>query len=498
MKRISIFIIGVLVCISVFAEPIPFEKAQLIAGNWTLYLKTWFNDDVTLMGGESIIREGMVVAHVFHFSPRGYVMVSAEDYLPPIKMYSLKNNFGEEGESLEEFTFNRYLQIIKNVKSGAIDAKTLFAEKNRMDCKCLTSKFSLPKIMQAPAFTMQEVQPLLHSTWYQREPYNLKCPVVNDRRCVTGCVATGFAQIMKYHQYPDRGQGSMGYRTLTHNIQVSTSFDHPYYWDLMLDNYPTPDSGTVEQREAVAQLMFDVGVSFSMDYDPDGSGAYSSTAVITYPVYFRYPKDIIFVSRPGRDDTEWFDLAKNHVDQGFPVAFGIYSVDVGHLVVIDGYRISPGSRTFHINMGWGGSWDGYYSLDNIIVRDGKYHFTVLEDQCYVLNIAPPNSASQLPPLDFGAFAHKNLSLFQREYFCEIKWQGLPPGSTDIDKYVIVKFDLNTLERIGFAEVDHTGQTGLYQYTFRLPEPTPEVYFVYALTHEGEGKLLMCCNLVVKE
>jgi hypothetical protein len=30
--------------------------------------------------------------------------------------------------------------------------------------------------------------------------------------------------------------------------------------------------------------------------------------------------------------------------------------------------------------------------DKKIVRDGKYRFTVLEDQSYVLNIAPPNSA----------------------------------------------------------------------------------------------------------
>jgi hypothetical protein len=498
VKKIFVFIICVFVCISVFAEPIPFEKAQIIAGNWALNLKTCYNDNVTLLAGESIIRDGMVVAHVFHFYPRGYVIVSAEDYLPPIKMYSLKNNFGEEGESFEEFTFNRYLQIIKKVKSGAIDAKKYFAEKNRMDVKRLTSRFSLLKTMQSPAVTMQEVQPLLRTTWYQREPYNLKCPVVNNERCVTGCVATAFAQIMKYHEYPGRGQGSWSYRTSTHNIEVSASFDHPYYWSLMLDDYPAPDSGTEEQREAVARLMFDVGVSLSMNYGPDGSGASASTAVITFPIFFKYSKNIVSVSKSGRDDAEWFDLAKNHVDQGFPVAFSIYDPDVGHLVAIDGYRISPGSRTFHINMGWGGSWDGYYSLDNIIVRDGKYHFTDVENQSYVLNITSPNSVTELPPLDFGAFAHKNNSLFQKEYFCEIKWQGLPPEAADIDKYDIEKFDIYTLERTGFAEVDHTGQTGLYQYTFRLSEPMPDVYFVYAVTHEGERKLLMCCNLVVKE
>lgn len=56
----------------------------------------------------------------------------------------------------------------------------------------------------------------------------------------------------------------------------------------MLDNYPAPDSGTGEQREAVAQLMFDVGVSLNMDYAPDGSGANSATAVITSPGFWGF------------------------------------------------------------------------------------------------------------------------------------------------------------------------------------------------------------------
>ncbi|NIM13083.1 MAG: hypothetical protein GTO45_13285 [Candidatus Aminicenantes bacterium] len=504
MKKICLFIICLFVCIPVFAEPIPFEKAHMIARNWAISLKTCYNDDVTVLAGESIVREGITVAHVFHFSPRGYVMVSAEDYLPPIKVYSLKNNFGEEGKPLEEFIFNQNLEIIEKAKSGVLDPQKYFMERNRNDFKLLTREFPPLKRVISPvvgvqeAEEVQEVQPLLSTTWYQKEPYNLKCPVLDDRRCVTGCVATGFAQIMKYHAYPDRGQGSWSYQTYTHNIPVSTSFDHPYYWDLMLDNYPTPDSGTEEQREAIAQLMFDVGVSLNMDYSPDGSGANTSQSVITFPIFFKYPRDIIYVRKHSRDDTEWFDLAKNHVDRGFPVAFVIYDVEVGHLVVIDGYRISTGSRTFHINMGWGGSWDGYYSLDNIIVRDGKYHFTVLERQAYTLNITHPDSVTELPPLDFGAFAHVNKSLFFKQYFCEIKWKGFPPQAQDIDRYDIVKFDINTLERSDFAQVDHTGQAELYQYTFRIPEPMPDIYYVYAVNHEGERELLMCCNLVVKE
>ena len=504
VKKIYSLVIFLCGCILVSAEPISFERANRIARNWVINLQTCYNDNVTLLDGESILRDGIVVGHVFHFYPRGYVIVSAQDYLPPIKVYSLKNNFADEGKSLEEFIFRQNLEIIKKVNSAELDPEGFFMEKNRKDFRFLTREFPPRKKAISPVVPVQEMQevqevtPLLNTTWYQKEPYNLKCPMINNQRCVTGCVATGFAQIMKYHAYPDRGQGYWSYRTYRHNILVSTSFDHPYYWDLMLDNYPNPDSGTWEQREAIAQLMFDVGVSLSMDYDPGGSGADPSTAVITFPIFFKYPREIMQVKKHGRNDTEWFDLAKNSVDRGFPVAFTIYTQEVGHLVVIDGYRISTGSSTFHINMGWAGTWDGYYSLDNIIVRDGKYHFTVLEEQGYVLNITPPNRVTELPDLDFGAFAHANESLFFKEYFCQIKWKGFPPGTPNIDRYDIVKFDIYTLEMSNFAHVAHTSQTGLYQYTFRLSELRPDVYFVYAVPHEGERKMLMCCNLVLKD
>jgi hypothetical protein len=500
MKKVFISIICLFLSILLSAEHISFEEAHMIAKNFTKNLRAHFKDDVTLRSGDLILREGIEVAYVFHFKPRGYMIVSAEDYLPPIKMYSLKNNFGKEGKPLEDFIFNQYLEIINKVNASVIDPETYFMEKNRRDFRLLTRKLhplQMPMVSAAALdVEVEEVQPLLATTWYQREPYNLKCPIINNQRSVTGCVATAFAQVMKYHEYPDSGQGSWSYHTYTHNVEVSTSFNHPYYWDRMLNNYPTPDSGSVEQREAISQLMFDVGVSLSMDYSPDGSGASSTTAVITFPIFFKYSKDIIYVSRLGRDDAEWFDLAKTYVDRGLPVAFAIYREEMGHMVVIDGYRISSGSTTFHINMGWGGSWDGYYSLNNIVVR-GDRHYTILDWQSYVLNIIPPDSGIELPSLPFGATAHENRSLFLKEYFCEITWKGFPAEEENIDRYIIRKFDTYTLEDTVFAEVDHTGQADLYHYTFRGPEYNPDVFFIYAVTHDNEWKLLMCCNLVLK-
>lgn len=505
MKKITIYIFLLFLCFTLPAERVSFEEARNVAENWTLLLKRSFNDTVSVTGGETIVRSGTTAAYVFHLYPRGYVVVSAEDYLPPVKVYSLKNNFGEEGNGLEEAIFTEYLDIMEMVKDAKIDPALCFDEKNKRNFRMLAevspvspmSPISpMSREMSSP---VEEVSPLLATTWSQREPYNLKCPEVNGVRSVTGCVATAFAQVMKYYEYPPRGCYSCTYTTYRNRITVSTSFDHPYYWDRMLNNYPEPGSGTAEEREAISQLMLDVGVALNMDYDPEGSGSNSAWAVGTFPTYFDYSREMILVYKRGRDDAEWFVLAKAQVDRGFPVNYSIYPErGAGHAVVIDGYRISGGESMFHINMGWGGSWDGYYAMNNIIVRDGLYDFSSLDPQSFVLKMVPPDRAAELPPMPMGATAHENRSLFLSEFVCELTWQGIPGWGSNIDKYTVVRYHGFTGELTDFAEVDHTGQTGLYRYTFRLGEYSPDTYFVYAVTDSGEQLTLMYCHLLLND
>lgn len=510
MKKNLVFIFVLTLCISIFAGQVSFDRAQTAAENWARHLRTTFNDPAAVVSGETILREGTVVAYVFHLHPRGYILVSAEDYLPPVKLYSLANNFGEEGKELEEFIFNQYVRIIEKVNNSEIDPGLWFDRRNKRNFRRLSRVSGSftgplagdppdpgPPLYPASISRVEEVLPLVTTTWSQGEPYNLKCPMVNGERSVTGCVATAFAQIMKYYEYPPRGRYDRGYVTDTHQLSVSTSFDHPYHWDRMLNAYPEPDTGTTEQQDAISQLMFDVGVALNMDYAPDGSGASTSWAVVSFPAYFDYSREILRVSRMGWGDAGWFQLARDQVDAGFPVAVSIYRVGGGHMVVIDGYRISNGADMFHINMGWGGAYDAYYSLNNIVVRDDR-QYTILEWQGYVLNMVPPHLENELPPMSIGASAHENKSLFQREYYCELTFQGIPGMDNDIDRYEIVRYNGNTGERTVLTEVDHTGQSEPYRCTFRFPEYTPDLYVVNSVSHWDTRWQLLFCHLIRRE
>ena len=56
-----------------------------------------------------------------------------------------------------------------------------------------------------------EVKPLLTTRWEQGSPYNNNCPVApsSSNHCLTGCVATAMAQVMRFYQYPDKGKGNV-------------------------------------------------------------------------------------------------------------------------------------------------------------------------------------------------------------------------------------------------------------------------------------------------
>ena len=58
-------------------------------------------------------------------------------------------------------------------------------------------------IRKSKVSSSEVIGPLLTTQWNQHSPFNDLCP----NSCPTGCVATAMAQIMKYWNWPEQGQG---------------------------------------------------------------------------------------------------------------------------------------------------------------------------------------------------------------------------------------------------------------------------------------------------
>ena len=201
------------------------------------------------------------------------------------------------------------------------------------------------------------VEPLLKDiTWNQTKPYNNCCP--NDYP--TGCVATAMGQVMYYYRYPEHGVGSNTYQwngqQLTANFGTTT-----YQWSNMQDKL-TANSSSAAQ-DAVATLLYHVGVSVNMNYGPaseGGSGASPSYIAPALINHFGYDKGCHLRSREYFTKTEWEATVRNELDNGRPILYGGFTMSAsGHSFVCDGYNQQG---YYHINWGWDGLNNGYFLL----------------------------------------------------------------------------------------------------------------------------------------
>lgn len=224
------------------------------------------------------------------------------------------------------------------------------------------------------------VEPFIKSHWDQLAPYWDLAPLYDGadpnkqgEQCLAGCMATAMAQVMNYYQWPQTvpdGIPAYEYETEYKSTKKVWQIDAlppvTFDWDNMLDDYVVMDPetgkseevGTEGQKRAVATLMRYCGQAVKMEYDPDESGSRESDEQLAYVNYFGYPAATLLY-RSAFDIDEWEDLIYGELAAKRPVRYNGYSDDGGHAFICDGY---DENGMFHINWGWGGCNDGYFSL----------------------------------------------------------------------------------------------------------------------------------------
>lgn len=211
------------------------------------------------------------------------------------------------------------------------------------------------------------IQPLLKDEnqnliqWNQTDPYNRYCPIQYGgiEKSATGCVATAIAQIMRYYAYPKRPTGKVSY--LWEKGKDSLFIDYDTVPDYKWTDMKSKKSkySTNAQRNAVSQLMRDVGYSVSMDYG-SSSGASTPDCVQALPKYFGYNENIFIIGALALSTKDYEDLVYQSLTNKHPLVLTGSKIAGGaHAFVCDG---ADNQGFFHINWGWGGSYDGYFDL----------------------------------------------------------------------------------------------------------------------------------------
>ena len=204
------------------------------------------------------------------------------------------------------------------------------------------------------------VEPLIGNVaWNQDAPYNNHCPIDpnTNQRSVTGCMATAVAQVMYHHKYPKKGTGTYSYWCGWENLSVDFS-KATYDWDHMLPSYK--NGYTQQESDAVAQLMYHVGVACNMWYGSSASGAGMGTGMQALVRNFDYDAAIRVLMKDYMDEEMVMDEIVVELQGSRPVFIeALTKNDEGHAFVCDGIQADG---YIHINWGWGGYGNGYFAL----------------------------------------------------------------------------------------------------------------------------------------
>lgn len=325
-------------------------------------------------------KDGAPALYIFNNkNGNGFVVLSADDVAAPVLGYSNDGTFDITKVSpTTKWWLSQYTSQI-------FEASTIVSETG------IATRSSLPTRVSGGA-----IAPMTSTKWNQSEPFNEQCPEKDGKRCVTGCVATALAQVMKYHGYPQKGSGTVKIKfdDAEQSLDLSAqSFD----WDNMLDTY-TKGKYTQTQANAVAYLTKACGYSVEMSYGPEESGAVSHRLGKALIDNFGYNKYITYEKRTNYSATDWNQMVYDELAAKRPVLYGGQSNSGGHEFVCDGY---DGNGYFHINWGWGGMSDGYFLLESLNPADlgigggsgGGFSF----DQDIIKGVQPTDLADSFVP-----------------------------------------------------------------------------------------------------
>lgn len=356
---------------SLSAKDVDVNYAMQVAKNFYLQNNTEnFNYSLTLAQEVSMPAnvgttiDGKPVYYVFNVSGnRGFVIVAGDDLVEPVLGYSHHGSFtATDLNPAAAKWMENYKQQIIYVKQNIHETTTAITQKWEKYYNNISVVVNVSRGAQA-------VNPLCQTQWNQAPNENGMCPfsAQYNERCVTGCVATAMAQVMKFWNYPAQGVGNHSYNDQNFGTQSANFGATTYDWAGMPNVLNSANN-------SVATLMFHCGVAVDMSYGVGATGGSSAYVVASespvqacaeyaYKTYFGYDATSMQgIVRQNFTDANWKAALKTDLDAGRPIQYAGFGGGGGHTWVCDGYDQND---FFHQNWGWGGNSDGYFSVDNL-------------------------------------------------------------------------------------------------------------------------------------
>ena len=358
MKRL-IILPFLLLCFCLSAAPIAEQKAREVATAFFAANATrssavplelaWAGDDAYKISDvQTRSTSDSALMYIYNRTDgKGFVIIAGDDSAPrPILAFSNERSF--------------------DTKDVADGARMLLSDwcKQLENTKGSPSPVSYSSTRAGAGAIVCEYSTAL---WGQGAPFNNESPIISGRKTITGCVATALSILAYHYKWPESGVGTTSEYTYSTDLVSeytvpANTLGRTYHYDKMLNQYQGV-SYTTEQGNAVAALMYDIGTSIGMKFDPEGSSP-KYDRVKAMVNHFRYSKSTLYLQRIWYSDQEWFAMLKNNLKEYGPLLYHGAKSDGsgGHSFVMEGYT---NEGYFKFNYGWNGRSNGFYLLDGL-------------------------------------------------------------------------------------------------------------------------------------
>lgn len=361
------------------AAGISAEQAGKAASNWVARKERPLGTglDVRVVNVNTVMRkDGQPGFHLVSLK-KGFVVTAATDTEMPIVAFS-----SGRPDLTERSPLRALLNLDRTINASAVRLQTTTGDRVRSSPKEAWARLldDAPVTVQGIAAVDDiRVAPLVQSRWGQASGiYNARTP----NNYPSGCVATAMAQVMRYHEFPVAPVPSVANLCWVDNVVTALTLTGGVYdWKSM----PHSPSGTALAVDVIGTLLADAGIALQMAYEPGGSGAAQALAAHALPAYFGYASAKSLAVPYGSTITPTV-LEKTvlvNLDAKMPVLIGLSGDMGGHTVAGDGYGYSDGLLYVHLNMGWNGLDDVWYSLPDV---DASIAFHFFDEVTY--NIFP--------------------------------------------------------------------------------------------------------------
>jgi hypothetical protein len=322
--------------------------------------------------------DSLKLAYIFQGVRSGFVVVASDKRLNPVIYYSTIGVYSSTGP-LESILRADLAKRLEHCGQVSIEYKKQIAT----DWLRYSAANVEKRLVQywPPAGTTSSGG-WTETNWNQNYPYNIYCPLhlATGQRTLVGCPATAISQILYYHRDLHQTQFGVPDRYY-HNFNQSFWIDDAWEtYDFLSFNAINAYLADIEAKmldfeilevEDMAVLSLAAAFACRTVFSPSVSGTFGVNQAYDAFQKFGFTESVLLNHTYSNDEIRQKMI--ENIQSANPVLLAVVDANwqSGHNVVCDGYR---DDGFFRINMGWGGSMNGWYNLP----EQFPYNLTVFE------------------------------------------------------------------------------------------------------------------------